>query len=380
VIAVVEIELTDYRIPVMRKLQERLGEPIVVYHGVPAPGSNLNVVKPGQEVGFAHQRLAQRWLFGGRLLFNNPLPVLRGERPRAVIVRHTVRSPMFIPMLVALRALHIPVIGWGHGYSQRRAFRPGRHLADRMHLAVVRWCDAYVCYAARNREVLASYVSSDRLFVARNTVDTDRLFELRRKFDSQSRTQLRRELALDADLPYLCFIGRLQSRKRPDVLLDAARLLKEEHGRRVGLLFVGAGPMHDELERRAGELQLTDVVFTGAQYAEAAARYLYVADAMAMPGALGLAAAHSLALGVPVVTQRLGSDLVGHGPEAAYVRDGINGRIADPGGAREFAAAVEDVLSSQPDYASAAIEFAESHLGLDRMVDGFVRAIARATE
>jgi glycosyltransferase involved in cell wall biosynthesis len=244
---------------------------------------------------------------------------------------------------------------------------------------VVSSCDAYVCYSEQNRDVLSKFVSPDRLFVARNTVNAESLFELRRRFDEQGCSDLRRELGLNPDLPYLCFIGRLQDRKRPDVLLEACAVLRAG-GIRAGVVFIGEGPMHENLVCRAKELQLSDVVFTGARYGEEAARYLYASSVMAMPGALGLAAAHSMALGVPVVTQRLGVGLVGHGPEAIYVEDGVNGRMAERGGAATFAAALRDAMSRRGELSRGAIEFAHSNLRLDDMIDGFVRAIAYATE
>lgn len=374
-IAVVELELTDYRVPVMRRLQELLGEDVIVYHGAPAPGSNLNVVAPGQDIGMAHVALRQRWLFGGRLVVNDPRPLLQGARPRAVIVRHTIRNPVFPFMLAGFRRRGVPVVGWGHGYSQRRSFEPGRRITDRAHLAVVQGCDAYVTYSEHNRDVLAAHLPPERLFVAPNTVDTEPLFELRREFSRQGRRSLREEIGLDPDRPYACFIGRLHARKRPEVLLEACAVLRISGRPPPGVVFVGDGPVRGELERRAAELALSDVVFAGARYGAAAARYLYASDVMAMPGALGLAASHALALGVPVVTQRLGPDLVGHGPEAAYVRDGVNGRFVEYGDAATFAAGLADALDRREELSGHAIEFAERNLRLDDMVGGFVRAI-----
>ena len=379
-ITVVEVELTHYRVPVFRRLQERLGEPVIVYHGPAAPDSGLSTVAAADDVGFEHELLSGSWLANGRLNLTNPLPALRGK-PRAAIVRHSVRNPTFFPMVKTFQARGVPVVGWGQGFSRRRTFRPNRRLSDRLHLAVVRTCDAYVCYTESTRQGLARYVAAQDLFVARNTLDTDRLIALRRQFDARGRAAVRREIGLDAAAVYLCYIGRLQRRKRPEVLLEACAKLRKETSLPCRAIFVGDGPQRASLERRVSDLGLGgDVVFTGALYGDEAARYLYAADVMAMPGWLGLAVVHAFALGVPVVSQLADDGLVGHPPEAEYVVDGVNGRMAGAGGVAEFTAALHDVLQRRETLARGAARFAEENLTLDRMIDGFAAAIEHVSK
>lgn len=378
-ITVVEGELTHYRVPVYRRLQERLAEPIVVYHTRPAPGSGLKTVEPGEDVGFPHEILPGTWLANGRLHVTNPFRVLRRDS-RAAILRHSVRDPTFLPLMMALRARGTRVVVWGQGYSRNRPFRPDRRPSDRLHLLIVRASDAYVCYTEAIRAALARHIPADKLFVARNTLDTGRLSGLRRELERAGTASIRSELELDPLGVYASFIGRLQARKRPEVLLEAQRLLRDE-GIRLEALFIGDGPLRPALEARASELGLEDSAhFLGERYGDEAARYLFASDVMAMPGWLGLAVVHAFAMGVPVVSQLTGKpDLIGHPPEAAYVRDGVNGQMAEPGGPREFAAALKSVLAERARLGRGAAEFADRELSLDGMVDGFVAAISHAT-
>lgn len=378
-ITVVEGELTHYRVPVYRRLRERVGEPIVVYHGRPSPGSGLNTIERGQDVGFSHEMLPGAWLANGRLHVTNPLRALR-EDSGIAILRHSARDLAFLPMLMAFRAQGVRVIVWGQGYSRRRPFRPRRSAGDWLHLQIVRASDAYVCYTEAIRETLARYVPAGKLFVARNTLDTERLVDLRREFERYGRDSIRAEFGLDPRGVYVSCIGRLQARKRPEVLLEAQRLLRDE-GVRFETLFIGAGPMSPTLEALADELDLGEVVhFVGERYGDEAARYLFASDVMAMPGWLGLAVVHAFAMGVPVVSQMTGErDLIGHPPEAAYVRDGLNGHMAAEGGAHEFAAALRTVLADRERLGRGAAEFVDRELSLDGMVDGFLAAIAHVT-
>lgn len=379
-ILVLEQSLADYRVPVYRRLQERLAEDVVVFHAAPRPGEALRLVEPGQDTGFHHEAASTRWLPGGRLVLADFRRALRHlARARAVIVRPMIRDLGFFPTAWWVKRRGVPLIGWSHGYSQRRAFAPDRRLRDRGHLAIVRYLDAYICYTDAARRALGEHVDPDRLFVARNDPGTEALIAVRNSLEAEGRAAVRRGLGLSLER-YVSFIGRLQERKRPRELLAAYAHLVARDGADLGLVVIGDGPLRPKLERMASDLELEHVHFVGARYGEEAARYLFASDVMAMPGALGLAVPHAFALGVPVVSRYLGEDLVGHGPEAAYIRPGENGEFApassDPAA---LARAIRQVLENRTAYSLAAARYAERSLGLEGMIDGFVDAIAYVT-
>lgn len=374
-LTVLEKELTHYRIPVFEALQRRMREEVRVFHVRPPPGSALNTAGAGDELPFSHRLLATRWLAGDRCFVHDPLtPVCTSSRPRAAILRHSVRNLTFFPVMAALRVRGVPLVGWGQGYSRTRRFDPGSDLRDRAHLAVVESCDAYVCYSEEIREMLGRHVDPERLFVARNTLDTGPIAELRREFAATGVTRLRRDLGLERSR-YLSFVGRLEERKKPWVLLDVHEALRRDEGLDVGLLVVGDGPLRPALEDRADRRGLDDVHFVGAKYGREAAKYLFASDVMVMPGWLGLAVVHAFALGVPVVTQRGGPGLLGHPPEAGYVRDGENGFMTPEGDLAILVEAVGRVLDGREEFSRSAAAFADENLSLEGMVDGFREAV-----
>lgn len=375
-ILVIDVELPEYRVPVYRRLQERLGEEVFVYHGRPRVASGLRLVRPDEDVGFPHAPVATRWLLGGRVLVRDlRLPLRHRPAPRVVIMRPLLRDIGLFPAVWRFKQRGIPVIGWGHGYSRRRGFRPHRRLSDRGYLAIVESFDAYIFYTDEIRGQFGRFVDPERLFVAQNTQDTGVLIEMRRRLEAEGRGAVRASLGLDRQA-YLGFIGRLQSRKGVDVLLKAFASLKLRSDMDLGLLIIGDGAHRAELEAEADRLELSDVHFLGALYGESASRYLFSSDVMAMPGALGLAVPHAFALGVPVVSRRLGEGLLGHGPEAAYVEPGVTGQFAPAeGGTPSFVSALLDVLENRAAYSKAAVAFAEEHLTLDSMVEGFTAAV-----
>jgi glycosyltransferase involved in cell wall biosynthesis len=168
-------------------------------------------------------------------------------------------------------------------------------------------------------------------------------------------------------------VGRLYREKRIGELLQALRLLRARRPElAVELVVLGDGP---ELARAKAEaVGLEGVHFRGALYDQAeVARYMRVATAVVMPGALGLVVNHAFAHGVPVITRR---SLL-HGPEAYYIEPGVNGLMVD-GGLDDLAAAVAEMIDS-PDRLRALAEGAlqtRSRLGLDDMVRAFDEGVA----
>ncbi len=103
---------------------------------------------------------------------------------------------------------------------------------------------------------------------------------------------------------YILFVGRLTSRKAPDLLL---RALVDTPG--VNCAFVGDGPMRRKLEQLAGELELTDrVAFLGNVPPAELGRVYTDADFTVLPSVsegMPLAVIESMACGTPVLTTRV---------------------------------------------------------------------------
>lgn len=379
-ILILEQGLTDYRVPVYRRLQERLAEEVFVYHAAPSSGQGLRIVAQGQDTGFPHQAVPTRWFLGRRLVLSDFRRAWRHRQmPRAVIMRPMLRDLGVFPTAWRFKRRGIPIIGWGHGYSRRREFEPTVRLRDRGYLAIVRYLDAYICYTEDIRRTLGSHVDSKRLFVARNVPETEELIATRRGLEAQGKGEVRRTLGLKLDR-YISFIGRLQVRKGPADLLRAYARLVDTYDSDLGLLIIGDGPLRPELERMAMALRLRHAHFLGARYGDEAARYLFASEVMAIPGSLGLAVPHAFALGIPVVSCYLGEGLVGHGPEASYIEPGKNGEFASGADVESLVPALVRVFENSGSYSRSAADYAERALSLDAMVDGFVAAIDYVTE
>lgn len=134
------------------------------------------------------------------------------------------------------------------------------------------------------------------------------------------------------------------------------------------------------MERRVQEEEIPDVEFLGTiTETQQLAPYLYAADLLLNPGYLGLSVNQAFTFGLPVVAQEAPHEQRFHSPEIAYVRSGENGMLAPWNDAEELVKAVQTVLDQRESFSESARRFAETHLMLDRMVDGLVEATRYAS-
>jgi len=158
------------------------------------------------------------------------------------------------------------------------------------------------------------------------------------------------------------------------VLVDAhARLLAR--GYETTLVVAGSGPETDALKEYAADIP--HVSFTGYLPDEELAELLLATDVFTMPGHGGLAVQQAMTMDNPVVTTPL------DGTERDLIEDGGNGYLVPDGDIRALAAGVADVLDRSPEdrrrMGARSWEIVETQVNIDRMVEGFRRAIEDAT-
>lgn len=136
----------------------------------------------------------------------------------------------------------------------------------------------------------------------------------------------------------VCFVGRLEAVKGPQVLLEALPAVRDAIPR-LHVCIVGDGSLRRELEARAKEQMPGVVRFEG--HRERVADYLCESDVVAVPSlneGFGLVALEALAVGRPVVASRVGG-LV------EVLDDGRMGRLVPPGDATALATALVGLLN-----------------------------------
>ncbi len=152
--------------------------------------------------------------------------------------------------------------------------------------------------------------------------------------DRYDRVSIRNSLGLGRDQFVVGFVGRLDRAKGPDLLVEAAALLRDRGDSRC-FLIVGAGPERERLESRIRKLNLDRIVILAGLH-ENPAMVMRAFDAAVVPSrreAFGIAALEMMRMKVPVIASRVGGL-----PE--LVRDGRTGLLLPQPSPQEIAEAV----------------------------------------
>ncbi|NUM49189.1 MAG: glycosyltransferase family 4 protein, partial [Anaerolineales bacterium] len=166
----------------------------------------------------------------------------------------------------------------------------------------------------------------------------------------------------------LLFVGRLQTRKRLDLLLHACATLPPDL--QPHLIIVGDGPARQEFQTLAAQIY-PRAEFVGAKHGPDLAPYFTAADLFVLPGTGGLAVQEAMSYGLPAIVAE------GDGTQDALVRPD-NGWLVPPDDLPGLCATLADALSAPPRLRHMGIEsyrIVSEEINLENMVQSFIQAL-----
>ncbi len=318
--------LPAYRAPFIDTLATACTQGLGVFAGEPRPEESISTAKELQvarffpatnrHIGKVNSTFYLCWQSGilNWLADWNPDIFIVEANPRYMSTRRAVNW---------MRARGRPVLGWGLGIPQvdnslQRAREPGRQRFLEMF-------DGVIAYSKRGAEEYRAHgIPEDRVFVATNAVVSPPEGPAPSRpdhFDGQ---------------PGVLFVGRLQERKRIDMLLRACASLPAEL--RPHLWIVGDGPARHGLQSLAEEIY-PQADFTGSKHGPDLEAYFRKADLFVLPGTGGLAVQQAMAYALPVIVAE------GDGTQDDLVRPG-NGWRVSPGDQDELREILHEALSN----------------------------------
>jgi len=354
--------LPNYRAPFFDALAAACPPGVSVFAGLPRPEEAIET-----RVELAAARLAPaRNLHLGSgplyLCYQRGLPGwLEKWDPGALIVE---ANPRYLSTPTAVRWMRSrgrAVIGWGLGAPASGGALSGLRSAARR--AFLSQFDVLVTYSQQGAlEYQQLGFSEEQVFVAPNAA-------ARRPAHAMP---IRALTALPHQLTLL-FVGRLQARKRVDLLLRACQRLPE--ALQPHLWVVGDGPERASLEKTAREVY-PRALFLGARHGAQLERLFLAADLFVLPGTGGLAVQQAMSFGLPVMVAEA------DGTQTDLVRP-ANGWQLPPGDEDALVRCLSDALSDTPRLRRMGEEsyrIASEEINLEHMVDVFARAVDAALE
>jgi glycosyltransferase involved in cell wall biosynthesis len=213
---------------------------------------------------------------------------LEAWQPDALIVE---ANPRYTATRTAIRWMHQKgrkVIGWGLGAPPISGPLVSLRRWERRNM--LQSLDAIVAYSKQGAEQYRGLgIPPDRVFVASNAVDLAPTIQ-----------PLIKPLQFNGQASVL-FVGRLQPRKRVDLLLQACAALPIEF--QPHLIIIGDGPGREEFENLAQQIY-PNAKFIGTKHGADLEPYFAEADLFVLPGTGGLAIQQAMAHGLPVIVAR----------------------------------------------------------------------------
>lgn len=311
VVAVVQPFVPTYRVPFFDALDaelERRGLKLEVWHDQPKGrvAARGNASRGRWSVPIRQRRVS---IAGKNVTFRN---VGKGARQVGLVVAGLASGNVETYGLALDPRVRLTL--WGHG----RNFTADNNRLDG---ALEKWLigrskQVFVYTPAGARHLRDSGVADDMLTVVMNSTDTRAITTARSRATPEEIADARRTWGITGERVGL-FVGAYDDSKRLPFLFEAADLVHEADPG-FELVIAGAGPLVDWV---TAEARARPYVRLLPRIGPAELGVLgHVANVILMPGRIGLVAADSLAMGVPVVTARHAF----HAPEAEYLDDDVS--------------------------------------------------------
>jgi glycosyltransferase involved in cell wall biosynthesis len=249
-----------------------------------------------------------------------------------------------------------PVVGWGLGAPPARG--PFPSVQNRLRRNFLLGFDRILAYsnlgASQYRD---AGVPVERVVVAHNAV-------------TPSPPPIPDRTPTEARPLRLLFVGRLQDRKRVDLLLHACARLEAQ----PDLWIVGDGPARQGLERLAENIY-PRTNFAGAQHGHALAWFFDQADIFVLPGTGGLAVQEAMAHGLPVIVAE------GDGTQSDLVAEG-NGWLIPPGDAEALQVTIAEAMRDPEGLRQKGVishQMVRERFNIDNLVSVFVATLNATT-
>ncbi|MBW2005852.1 MAG: glycosyltransferase family 4 protein [Deltaproteobacteria bacterium] len=379
-VGIIQESLTHYRIPVFKKIASHPLIDFTLVHGMSENESigetslkNGDMIMPFRVVSGP---LKEYWILGKRVLWHKPsVELIKKEDFDVVIHQFETKFASLWKVKSIQHRKRKKFILWGIGGSLNRT-----PLLDLLRYRMACMSDAIVFYGKANRDrYLEMGIEHQKMFVARNSIDLDPIDHAISEWTAERLGAFRREKQLDKGL-VLFTVGRLIERKRFDLLIKAASLIRPDFpGLKV--IITGDGPEDGTLRALTGRLQMEDsVLFTGRIIGEAElAPWFLSSDLVVAPAQVGLLATQAHTYGRPLVAcddQRI------QGPEIEVLIPGKTGAVYSSGDVQDLSRVLKLLLTDSDKrriLGKAAIQRVHEEFGIPNMVNGFFRGISHVT-
>jgi glycosyltransferase involved in cell wall biosynthesis len=362
-VAVVQYRLLHYRVDMFERLRAACASAdieLTLIHGGPTPSEIVR--NDTGELPWAAKIHNYGLRIGDRDLLWQPFSKMVKQADLVILMQES-RLLSNYPWLLGWGPRHTRVAFWGHGRNfQSNAPTGLRERWKERLLSSVDWWFAYTDITASI--VRQSGFPSERITILNNAIDNLR-FEADLDIPDAEIAALRASIGAAEGTVVGLYCGSLYADKRLDLLIEACERVIAAHPD-FRLVVVGDGPSRNDLECVIGKPWFR---WAGVQRGRGKAAWFRASQLFLNPGAVGLQVLDCFVAGLPMLT----TNDAKHGPEVAYLVDGVNGIVTE-GSVNAYASAVQRMIENpvlRESIAGQARASAAKYT-MDSMVENFV--------
>ncbi|HZK62432.1 MAG TPA: glycosyltransferase family 4 protein [Anaerovoracaceae bacterium] len=279
--------IPSYRVPFIQTLASHQQVELYVFAGHPRPEEMVSSVSEIPDVSFKLGRNIHILKNSAYFCYQPELmPWIKALIPQVLILEANPRYPSTRHALKWMRANHKGLIGWGLGVPDYTGSLA--KIRNKARFDFLNQFHAILAYSNQGRDqYIDAGLSSERVFVAPNATAAKPVGpapERSPQFINGKAT--------------LIYVGRLQSRKKIDSLINACSKLQEKI--QPNLWIVGEGQISEDLITLA-KLKYPATKFWGALYGDELKKLYLQADLFVLPGTGGLAIQEAMSFALPVI-------------------------------------------------------------------------------
>ncbi|HIP11476.1 MAG TPA: glycosyltransferase [Arcobacter sp.] len=348
-ILMMHYDLHFYRVPIYEKLFYRLGK-----RGIRLIIWPIKVSQQDLEMNFQ--------IINKKMNIKNFQEVISSYKVDGIINFLNPSKPsymFYIVFLLLAKIKKIDLFYYGHGLNLESNSKFLKLFYNLFHFLYKK-----IILYTPNEKVHLWEIHRKKIEIAYNTLD----LEGRDLLITDSRQKLRSIYGYKEELIVL-FSGRIEQRKKLEVLLDIFEEYENDSKNNIRLLIVG--PTNDEeIIRRMKNNEFTN--YLGPIYdKKKIAELFYISDLFCIPGHIGLGLIEAMYWGLPVITLN-----VKHAPEIYYLVSNKNGFLLEnKNELSEKFQSIEkdkDLLNNMSSYAKMTYQEKAS---VEKMLKGFINAL-----
>jgi glycosyltransferase involved in cell wall biosynthesis len=350
-LAIIDTHPIQYRTPVYRTLSNHFGIPITVIYG-----SDFSIV------GYKDREFGVKFSWDIDLLSGYPSEFISQVKTGGAQTFETVSAQGLTPVLAKIKPKALLITGYNHPFYRAVLYEAWKakypiifrgettdHALQRspfksvLRDSILYWMYrkfAKTLYIGQHSKAHFQRLgcSEQQLTFSPYCIST-RFFQCSESDRAQIRQVTRQSFGIADEQIVLLFSGKLSSRKRPDILVQAVKRLAVEIRTQIVILFLGDGDMKSSLENLAQTSPAVTVHFLGFQNQTKLSRYYHSADFLVLPSEYsetwGLVVNEALHHGLPAIV----SQAVGCAPD--LINPGVTGEIFATGSVESLTQAIE---------------------------------------